>query len=215
MVTWTILIATLAQRGDRFKRLLDVLLPQLEPYDGVVTVSALWNVGDRKLGEIRHALVRDASSDYVCFIDDDDVVPNYYVERVMGQIDGKPGIDYVGWRMQCYVDGRPLRPTYHSIRYQRWHHDRRGYYRHVSHLNPIRAELARRGDFRRSWPEDYSWAEQVYPHVRTEGYVDDVMYHYYSSTTDTVQRPGLVRDGSFVRPSVDSIYFSYHAESDS
>lgn len=212
MTTWTILIATLAQRGDRFKRLLDVLLPQLEPHGGDVTVSALWNTGGRPLGELRHALLRDASGDYVCFVDDDDLVPDYYVDRVVALLDGK--IDYVGWRMQCYVDGHALKPTFHSIRYPRWYSDRRGHYRHVSHLNPIRAELARKGDFRRAWPEDYSWVEQVRPFVRTERYVAEVMYHYHSSSTDTVQRPGLIQDGTFVRPSVDSIYFSYHPESE-
>lgn len=211
MTSWNILVATLGQRGDRFRRLLDGLLPQLEPHAGQVTVTALWNNGERTIGEYRQALLESATSTYVSFVDDDDEVPPYFVNHVTSVLDGE--VDYVGWRMQCWVDGQKLRPTYHSIRYTRWYDDRRGYYRHVSHLNPIRTSLARLGDFRRGWPEDVSWVEQVRPYVKTERYISNVMYHYHSSTRDTVQRPGLVKSGRYVRPSVDSTYFSYHPES--
>jgi hypothetical protein len=211
VTSWNILVATLGQRGERFRRLLDGLLPQLEPHAGQVTVTALWNNGERTIGEYRQALLESATSTYVSFVDDDDEVPSYFVDKIVPLLDGT--VDYVGWRMQCWIDGRKLRPTYHSIRYSRWYDDRRGYYRHVSHLNPIRTELARLGDFRRDWPEDISWVNQVRPFVKTEHYVGDVMYHYHSSTTDTVQRPGLIRPGTYVRPNVASSYFSYHPES--
>lgn len=207
--TWTILVATLGQRAARFERLLAVLLPQVERHGDDVTVCAYYNHGERPLGEVRQALVEHATSAYVSFVDDDDELPEYHVDEVLSRLDGE--VDYVGWRMQTYVDGRPLKPTFHSIRYTRWFDDARGYYRDVSHLNPIRRDVALRADFRRgSPPEDVSWADQVRPHVRSEAYVDRVMYHYRSSPNDSTWRgDGIARvvDG---RPIVNHPNFSYH-----
>ncbi len=209
---WTILVATLGQRVDRFRRLLDQLLPQLDAAGGEVTLCALYNHGERPLGEVRHALLRDATSTYVSFVDDDDEVPDYFIAEVLPHLDGV--VDYVGWQLQCYVDGQPLKPTYHSLRYARWYDDARGYYRDVSHLNPIRTELAQRGDFRRGDPpEDVAWVDQVRGHPRTEAYVDKVMYHYRSSSGDSTWRGhGVVRPAT-TRYDLNHSYFSYHPES--
>lgn len=183
---WTILIATLGQRRERLARLLDVLIPQTEPYDGAVTVCALHNNGERPLSHVRQDLVEQATSRYVSFVDDDDEVPDYFVDEVVPRLDG---VDYVGWQMQCYVDGRPLKPTYHSVKYAQWYEDRRGFYRDISHLNPIRRELALLADFRLGDPpEDVNWADQLRGKVRTENYIDKLMYHYRSSSHDSTWR---------------------------
>jgi hypothetical protein len=209
---WTILVATLGQRRARLRRLLDTLLPQLDAAAGEVTVCALYNHGERPLGHVRHALLRDASSTYVSFVDDDDEVPEYFVDEALQRMDGV--VDYVGWRMQCYVDGRAVKPTYHSLRYTHWWDDLEGYYRDVSHLNPVRTELARCGDFRRGTPpEDVAWVDQVRGHLKTEAYVDKVMYHYHSSSVDSTWRGhGVVRPAT-TRYDLSHPYFSYHSES--
>ncbi len=211
---WTILIATLGQRQKRFVKLLDVLLPQLGRHDGAVTVCALWNNGERPLGEVRQDLIEHATSSYVSFVDDDDEVPEYFVDEVVACLVTEP--DYVGWQMQCYVDGVPQKPTYHSLRYRRWYDDRKGYYRDVSHLNPIRTSIARLADFRRGAPpEDVSWTSQVRPFVHTEAYIDKIMYHYRSSPSDSTWRPGSVPREQHERPDVHHSYFSYHPASSS
>lgn len=214
---WTILIATLGQRQERFQRLLNHLLPQVEETSGRVNVLAYWNNGERPLAEVRQALVDEADGTFVSFIDDDDLVAATYVSAIHKRMRDTPGIDYVGFRLQCYVDGAPLKPTYHSLRYKQWYDDARGYYRDVSHLNPVRRELALKADFRRAEPpEDVSWADQLRGTLKTESYVDDVMYQYYSSSTDTTWRPGSVqrpRVGQYFRPTVNSPYFRYHSES--
>lgn len=208
---WTILVATLAQRAARLERLLTTLLPQVEAADGDVTVCALYNNGETGLGTVRQALLDHATSTYVSFVDDDDELPEYHVSEVLSRLGD---VDYVGWQMQCYVDDVPLKPTYHSLRYTGWSEDAHGYYRDVSHLNPIRTEVARRGDFRRGAPpEDVSWADQVRPHVRTEAYVDRVMYHYRSSSVDSTWRGDGIRPTWHLRPAVSHPYFSYHPRS--
>lgn len=209
MPSWNILIATLGQRRARFERLLAHLLPQTEPYDGDVTVTALFNNGELgDIGELRDRLLWSARSDYVSFIDDDDEVPPYFVSRVMEALADEP--DYVGWRMQCYVNGHKMKPTYHSMMYDGWSEDAHGYYRCVSHLNPIRTDIARRGDFRTALPEDITWASQVDKYVRHERFIPDVMYYYHSSTVDTTWRPGSIITPVYDRLEVDHPNFRYY-----
>lgn len=214
MTDWTILVATLGQRQERFERLLSHLLPQVEEAAGAVNVLAYWNNGERPLAEVRQALVDEADGTFVSFVDDDDLVAETYVSAILARLRETPDVDYVGFQLQCYVDGFPLKPTYHSLRYPYWYDDERGFYRDVSHLNPVRRELALQADFRRTTPpEDVAWADQLRGQLKTEAYVPDVMYRYYSSSTDTTWRPGAVqrpRVGQYFRLAVDSPYFRYH-----
>lgn len=220
---WSILVATLGQRRDRFKRLVDVLAPQLESVSGEVELVAYWNVGEVPLGVIRQSLVDDARGRYISFVDDDDLVPYYFVDEVLGAIEHfwayKRMIypDYVGWRMQTYVDGEQLKPTFHSLCYDHWWDDDAGYYRDVSHLNPILKEkvIEAGADFRRTVPpEDVAWSDQLRGHLKTEVYVDRVMYHYHASSTDSTWRPGTGRpkSGDVIMPPIElpSAYMRYH-----
>lgn len=209
---WFILIATIGRRYAKFSTLLDLLLPQTEPYGGRVQVRALWNNGERPLSHIRQGLVMAADAqgaDYVSFVDDDDRPADVYVAKVWQALTsnaGPPGgpwitPEYVGWRMQHYADGRPSKPTYHSLQYGRWFEDERGYYRDISHLNPISISLTRHADFRRtSPPEDVAWSDQLRGLVTYGVDVDPdtVMYHYYSSG-DSTWMPGRVRDEGHTR----------------
>jgi hypothetical protein len=215
-----ILVATIGRRRDKLEQLLAVLMPQTVPYSGAVQVRAYWNNGERPLAEIRQALVEHAAhhgARYVSFVDDDDMPDHDYVHRIMRALGSDP--DYVGFRMQHYADGVPSKPTFHDLAYGRWYEDDDGYYRDVSHLNPIRTSLAMRADFRRTTPpEDVAWCDQMREVLATtppESNVrqvvlphDYVAYHYYS-TGDSTWRPGSVRDEGAERLPVDHPNFAY------
>lgn len=206
---WSVLIATVGRRQDRFTRLLEQLLPQATDD---VEVIAYWNNFERPLGEIRQALVDEASGDYVSFIDDDDKIPEYYCAEVLDALSYNP--DYVGWQQQLYQDGMPLKPTFHSLEYSYWHEDEDGWYRNISHLNPIRKDIAKKATFivESGVPEDYTWAQKIAPFVKVEKYIDKIMYEYYPSAEDSLWR-GTNETGSFHRPNVEDKHFKWHPES--
>lgn len=186
---WSILIATLARRNEKLVQLLTDLGPQLQLYQPMVEVVALRNHGQLPLSCYRQALVEDARGDYLCFVDDDDHLPGYYVETILPLLDG---VDYIGWRMQAYINGQQLKPTYHTLDSDGWWETDYAYYRDVSHLNPVRTALARQCDFRRGDPpEDVSWADQMRPLVHTQNLCDGdrIMYHYQHSTADSAWHP--------------------------
>lgn len=215
--TWTILVPTLGERRPLFERLMSGLLPQLDPHEGRVNVVAWWNNGHPSLPEVRQAMVDGARSDYVSFVDDDDLVPNYFVAEVVSALAQRP--DYVGFQVQCYSNGVPTAVSYHSLRHGRWRNDGATYFRDISHLNPIRRDLALLADFRRTKPgrpEDRAWVDQLRKtgRVRTEVTIDRIMYHYLYSTSRYAgagsrwRNPRMIRPGS--QPArFDSPHFSY------
>lgn len=207
---WSILVATLGRRGDRFQRLMASLVPQVERYPDI-EVLAYSNNMERSLGEIRQALVEESKGNYVNFIDDDDKIPDYYCAKVYPMLDGVT--DYVGWAMRCIQDGVKLKPTYHSLKYTEWSDDRDGFYRDISHLNPVRRELALKADFRQgAGAEDVSWCDQMRPLVKTEHYIPQEMYFYHANSTDSTWRGG-VDNGTYARPNITSSQFRWHPES--
>lgn len=216
MTLWTILIPTIPQREHLLKRLLDVLLPQLESHRGAVRVLAWRNAGTPTLGEIRDSLVRDAGSEYVSFVDDDDLVPDYYADEVMRALLEKP--DHVGFKLDYTTNGVGQEIVDHSLRHQRWHRTKTGeLVRDFTHIDPLRREIAMRGSFvtqRRHRAEDRHWVKQLRGHMSTEVYIDKVMYHYlWRADTTAWERPDLVTSTCAPLPIVDSPYFAWHPES--
>src|ERR1019366_10063498 len=91
------------------------------------------------LGENRQRMTEASNALYTNFVDDDDLVAPDYVARILPLLDG---VDYVGFRLSLYNDGRPQSPTFHSLKYPNWFANATGLYRDISHVNPMRRELA-------------------------------------------------------------------------
>lgn len=169
---WTIAVLTVPERRPLFDRLMRVLEPQIQGRD----IELLVADQPGTVAEKRQWCLDGASGEYFNFIDDDDMIPGNYADSIYPLLDG---VDYIGFQLQLYIDGERMKPTYHSLRYGEWSDDSNGYYRNVSHLNPIRTEIARQGRFTDGYGEDKRWADTVHP--KTEHYVDQIMYFYHFS----------------------------------
>jgi hypothetical protein len=184
--TWSILVPTLGERRALFERLMAGLLPQLDAYAGRVRVIGWHNNGSPSLPKIRQTMVDQAETDYLSFVDDDDIVSPDYVHQIVAAIDQRP--DYVGFQVQCYSDGAPTGVAHHSLAYTRWRNYPGRYERDISHLNPIRTVLARRADFtqaRAGTAEDRAWAAQLRRGqvLHTQVVLPSILYHYLYSTS--------------------------------
>lgn len=219
--TWTINVPTIGERRAAFERLMTALLPQTEPYGGAVKVVAWHNNGTPHLTEIRQRMNETATTSYVSCIDDDDLVPDYFVTATMGALLDRP--DYVGWLVQCYSDGVPTAISEHSLKHRRWWNEETRYFRDISHINPIRREIALLGDFRKTkhgQAEDRSWVAQIRRTHRLQRQVmiDRIMYHYLFSTSQTAGIGSRWAAPARIHPGlgplfIDHPHFSYHAES--
>lgn len=219
--TWTILVPTIPSRATLFLRLMAVLLPQLDEHEGRVRVLAWRNTGRPHLGALRDAMLLAAGSEYVSFIDDDDLVPDYYVAEIVKAIAGRP--DHVGFQLEYTTEqdgeivGREI--VDHSLRHGRWHRNMEGQLvRDFTHIDPLRRDLALNGQFaraKRGRAEDRTWVKQVRGWIRTEAYIDKIMYHYLWSHAGSSWGPDRhVAPADGPRPEVAHPFFSWHPLSD-
>lgn len=208
---WSILIASHTSRVEKLSRLAGLLAPQLTPE---VEAVVLLNRGG-KFGDLRQALALEATGEWLSYVDDDDRVPDDYVASILGALESEP--DYVGFDVEVTdiggTIGRPGKKyrAIHSIRYNRWHQRGDTFYRHVSHLNPIRRDIALLAGWEGGYSEDHRWADRARPHVHREVYVDKVLYFY-----DFDQRESLrdKRVGPVVERPVLPAGFRYHPDSE-
>jgi hypothetical protein len=211
---WTILVATLGRRETKLRRLLDILGPQLDAAGGQVTVEALWNNGERPIGQLRQDLLDRARAEYVCFFDDDDLPAPDYVARVLPLLDG---VDYVGWRARLHRSGAvDPRPVWHTLQHHGWWEDNRGYYRDITHFNPIRRQLALKGSFAGAMEacgEDWAWANQLRGKVTSEHFIDEVMYYQFWDPADTTDGNAHPDQGVYARPVISYSWFTWHPAS--
>jgi hypothetical protein len=99
--------------------------------------------------------------------------------------------------VDCTVDGLPAQRAEHSIRYDGWHDWPERLVRDISHLNPVRRDIAVMARFDGGDSEDYRWAAAIRATglVREEAWIPEVMYRYQFSSTDshrTRRRPLLL-----------------------
>lgn len=185
---WEILCLTQPARERFLHRLKSVLVPQLESHSDIRFVTRLF---DKKmdLGSNRQAMIDDSTAEWVNFIDDDDLVAHDYVSSIRDLLDDP--IDYVGFRLQLFIDGTKQKPTVHSLRYKEWNADQDGFYRDISHLNPIRREITSHARMSGGVGEDARWAEALRTSglLKHEHFIDRVLYFYYFRTNKNDQDP--------------------------
>jgi hypothetical protein len=176
-IKWSILIASALSRSGMLDMLLAELRYQKKEYPDV-DIIVLVDDCVMPLDAKRNMLVSMATGDYVSFIDDDDSVASDYIASIYPLLDG---VDYIGFQLQHYNKGIASKPTYHSLQYKGWSESDDGYYRGISHLNPIRHSIAQRFGFEGSYAEDASWAKRIEQSglAQTEHYINKIMYFYY------------------------------------
>lgn len=173
----SILICSLHKRKPFLDRLLKVLCPQVEKYSDVNVIINKDN-GELIIGDKRNKLLEEAkSSEFLCFIDDDDLIADSYVDDIVKALETKP--DCVGMEGIITVNNRNPKKFTHSIKYNSWHEKDGVYYRSPNHLNPIKTELALQIKFPSiNSGEDQDFSNRILPLLKTEVYIDSPIYFY-------------------------------------
>ena len=109
----SILICHVPERAEKLERLMDVLRPQLN--DGVEVLIET-DAREMTIGAKRNLLLEKAKGQYVCFVDDDDLVPPYYVAKILEAISKHP--DCIGIRGH-YIWGERVPALFiHSLEFE-------------------------------------------------------------------------------------------------
>lgn len=184
MIKLAILIPTMPRRGHLFKRLLDILVPQMEPYKGEVCYLRDDGMHYTSIGAKRNQLMDGAhtlEAEYICFIDDDDLVSLRYVDLLMEGI--AKGVDCCELWGEITENGGPPKKFHHSIIYdQIMTNQQTGLYeRPPNHLNCIKRSIAERfpfPDWQRSEDSNYALRMSAANVLKTEHKIPETLYYY-------------------------------------
>jgi glycosyltransferase involved in cell wall biosynthesis len=178
----SILICTLPKRLAMFGRLQADLWGQMLPYSGQIEILVDDSPIDT-IGEKRNRLLNGATGDYVCFIDDDDIVSRDYVRLIMEAVDS--GCDCASLKGEITIDGGKPQIFEHSLKYAEWRTNAHGstimYERFPNHLNTIKSSIAKQFKYpEKNHGEDHDWSKQVHESglLKTEHYIPQIIYYY-------------------------------------
>jgi len=178
---FSILIPSLASRGKQRSKLIEVLEQHRS-----VEVEILTDIdnGIKPIGQKRNDLLRRSSGDYVAFIDDDDMVSDDYVPRILEGIGTGP--DCIGMKVEMTSDGNNPEIGICSIQNKKWYSEndidnpgRKIYYRTPHHLCPVRREIALSVGFpETNHGEDREYSIGILPQLKSEFMINKVLYYY-------------------------------------
>ena len=181
----SILICTHPNRASVLSRMLWHLKQQLVDS---VEVIVEFNIDPNIRGVSRNKLLDRAAGKYCVFVDDDDVVSDDYIEKVLTAIKSGPDICSITGAVTSLMDNK-RRYFVLSQKYEELfslpsdRHEDDTYYRYSSHLCPIRTEIARKVRFPESmYHEDNGYSDRLkkYEGELKEVAIETVIYYYFS-----------------------------------
>lgn len=181
---WSILVPTVPARTGERGFLLENLYDQVSRYDDIEVLVLEDNLS-RQYGPKMQAMITLAQGEYLNFVDDDDVIPGDYVERIRAALD--EGTDCVGFRAQVRTFNGAWEDVVFRHDIREWHTDIGNgevkHYRSPQHLTPIRSDIVRTV----SWADcghygaDNVWSNKMAEsgRINTGTFIDAIMYRYH------------------------------------
>lgn len=183
MIILSICICSLEKRLATLHILMRHLDKQMQKFPGQVELLVETDNGAIPTGTKRNILYRKAQGKYVCSIDDDDWVPDWYIETILKAVQTDP--DTVGFHGVMTTHGQNPEgffiSKFNPYLTQKKNGKRNHYLRYTNHLSPIRTTIALQFPFEDIyWEEDFKFATALHEAkaLKTEVIINRSMYEY-------------------------------------
>lgn len=180
----SVLILTLPTRIDSYSNLIKRLNKQVLDNNLIdkVQILTFCDTKEISVGEKRNILLNKSCGKYVCFIDDDDVISDDYLIKLISGINS--GADVVTF---CgdYVENTLRTPFSISMVHRGNYNEPNIFYRLPNHLCPVKREIALSSLFTdKNFGEDSDYAERINKQIKNEFHIQEKLYFYmYDSNT--------------------------------
>ena len=175
----TVGIPTLESRKNIIIRLLNKIKWSGYNYLKNIEIIIYTDNKENSVGYKRNIIVNNASGKYFCFIDDDDIVSDFYFEEIFKGIE--KNVDGIGWKGLYYEKERCKMVFCHS--FENKNHFKRNniQYRPLNHLNTIRTSIMKQVNFpSKNCGEDFEFTNKLLNSqlIKTHYFIDKILYHY-------------------------------------
>lgn len=169
----SILICSLESRSNKLERLMSILNKQI--IENVEILIEIDN-GESIIGDKRQKLLEKSQGEYICFVDDDDIVSSDYVPKILNATEGQPdaiGIDGI------WIDKEGVKKIIWGKDYI-WEKKNNIYYIGTNHITPVRKDIAIKVGFpSKSIAEDTDYGIGIRRLIKTENRTHSPLYYYY------------------------------------
>lgn len=174
----SILICSLREREKSLNKLLEVIEPQRTSEVEIILDT---DNGEVTTGFKRNRLLNAAFGEYISFIDDDDLVSNDYIVKILKAIETSP--DCCGMEgLITFQKKNITRKFIHTIQCSEWYEKDHIYYRCPNHLSPVKRIHALATKFPDiTVGEDHDYSTRLFPLLKTEVYINNPIYYYLTN----------------------------------
>lgn len=185
----SILIPTLPARIESYCKLINILNNQIKSnnLESRVQILSFCDTKDVSVGEKRNMLLKSSNGKYVCFIDDDDVVSENYLQLIFEAIlSDADVITFCG----DYVENGINTPFSISMIHQRNSNQTNMFFRLPNHLCPLKREIALSCLFTdKNFGEDSDYSEKINKLIKNEYHIPSKLYFYMYDSNTSQTRP--------------------------
>jgi glycosyltransferase involved in cell wall biosynthesis len=185
----SILILTLPTRIESYSNLIKSLNQQVVVNNLMdrVQILSFCDTKELSVGNKRNILLNQSCGKYVCFIDDDDIISNDYIIKIISAINSDADvITFCGE----YVENNFKKPFSISLIHRGNYNYPNIFYRLPNHLCPVKREIAMQSMFTdKSFGEDSDYAERINKHLKNEFHIQDKLYFYMYDSNQSQTKP--------------------------
>jgi glycosyltransferase involved in cell wall biosynthesis len=185
----SVLILTLPTRIESYSNLIKNLNQQVVDNNLMdrVQILSLCDTKELSVGNKRNILLNQSCGKYVCFIDDDDVISNDYLIKIISATNSNSDvITFCGE----YVENHIKTPFSISVIHRGNYNYPNIFYRLPNHLCPVKREIAMNCMFTdKNFGEDSDYAEKINTHIKNEFHIQDKLYFYMYDSNKSQTKP--------------------------
>lgn len=155
-------------------------------HQNMVEILILVDNKKMMLGTKRNKMVQIAQGEYVVFCDDDDVLEPDYLKQLLSACESDA--DIITFKVNVTLDGGDPKACYYSKDFESDHNTIEAYYRLPNHIMCVKRELALQVEYLPIiYGEDSDYSKRLKPLLKTEHFIDKVLYNYIWNrhTTET------------------------------
>lgn len=188
----SICIPTIVGRESQCEKLVSKINSQIEAIEAESDIEVLVDKDNKEvsIGVKRQRMYEAAKGIYTVQIDDDDDIASNFVKEVY--LATFSDADCIGYMEECLIDKRLFYSKF-SVTCGQWKQLRNPlngitYYRTPFHKTPIKTDLCREvGVKDMRFGEDEDFSRRILPKLKSEVFINQVMYYYYWSSINRSQ----------------------------